>query len=178
MKDAAEDIVLVGLKCFLHLAPRESYEGTFTQFLRWVSQVPVVADWWNRSSARQGASLALVLAKSYFPQLNFNVVTSGFPAQTSSGQAFTDEMIQDTIDAASAYAGRVERFVITNNFMPTTVPAEDSQNPPEHFDYPSDSPFHASLTGTLTTYPPPEFVITDPETGKTEDLDAMQLGRE
>ena len=45
LKDAAEDIVHVGLKCFLHLAPNESYEGTFTQFLRWVGQVPVVADW-------------------------------------------------------------------------------------------------------------------------------------
>ena len=138
----------------------------------------MVADSWNRSSARQGASWALALAKAYHPQLDFNVVTSGFPAQTSSGQAFTDEVIQATIDAASTYAGRVERFVITNNFMPMTVPAEDSQNPPEHFDYPSDSPFHASLNGTLTTYPPPEFVVTDLETGSTEDLDNMRLGRD
>ena len=44
LKDAAEDIVRVGLKCLLHLAPNESYEGTFTQFLRWVGQVPVVTD--------------------------------------------------------------------------------------------------------------------------------------
>ena len=87
-------------------------------------------------------------------------------------------MIQGMIDSVSAYAGRVERFVITNNFMPTTVPAEDTQNPPEHIDYPSERPFHASLDGTRTTYPPPEFVITDPETSATEDLDAMQLGRE
>ena len=79
------------------------------------------------------------------------------------------------IDSASAYVGRVERFVITDNFILTTVPAEDAQNPPEHIDYPAENPFRASLNGTLTTYPPPEFVVTDPETGATEDLDAMQL---
>ena len=80
LKDAADDIANIGMKCFWHLAPRENYEGTFTQFLRWVGQVPIVVDWWNRSSARQGAALALALAKSYFPTLNFNTITSGFPA--------------------------------------------------------------------------------------------------
>ena len=178
LKDAADDITRIGIKCFLHLAPRESYEGSFTQFLRWVGQVPVVTDWWNRSSARQGAALALALAKSYFPALNFNTITSGFPAQTPTGQAFTDDMILATIDSASAYARRVERFVITDNYMPTIVPAEDSQNPPEHMDYASESPFHASLNGTLMTYPPPEFVVTDPKTGATEDYNDMRLGRE
>ena len=34
LKDAAEDIANIGMKCFWHLAPRENYEGTFTQFLR------------------------------------------------------------------------------------------------------------------------------------------------
>ena len=178
LKNAADDIAHIGIKCFLHLAPREYYEGSFTQFLRWVGQVPIIVDWWNRSSARQGAALALALAKSYFPALNFNTVTSGFPAQTPTGQAFTDEMIQATIDSASAYAGRVERFVINVNYVPTIVPAEDSQNPPEHIDYNSETPFHTSLNGTLTTYPPPQFIVTDPETGATEDFDEMHLGQE
>ena len=87
-------------------------------------------------------------------------------------------MIQATIDSASAYAGRVERFVITDNYVPTTVPAEDSQNPPEHVDYASETPFRASLDGTLTTYPPPEFVVNDPETGAAEDLNEMHLGQQ
>ena len=178
LKDAANDIVHTGVKCFLHLAPREFYEGSFAQFLRWVGQVPVVVDWWSRSSARQGAALALALAKSYFPAINFNTITSGFPTQTSTGQVFTDEMIQATIDSASAYAGRVERFVITDNYVPTVVPPEVSQNPPEHVDYASDSPFHASLNGTLTTYPPPQFIVTDPETGATEDFDELHLEEE
>ena len=117
VKDDAEDIVHVGMKCFMHLAPNESYEGTFAQFLRWVGQVPVVADWWNRSSARQGASLALALAKAYHPQLNFHVVTNSFPSRSCSGQPITDEMIQGMIDSTSAYAGWVKRFVITTTLF-------------------------------------------------------------
>ena len=178
LTDAVDDIANIGMKCFWHLAPRENYEGTFNQFLRWVGQVPIVVDWCNRSSDRQGAALALALAKSYFPALNFNTITSGFPARTSTGQVFTDEMIQETIDSASAYAGRVERFVITDNYVPTIVPAEDSQNPPEQIDYASETPFHASLDGTLTTYPPPEFVVTDPKTGAAEDFNEIHLGQE
>ena len=82
-----------------------------------------------------------------------------------------DEVAGELVSAASAYAGRVERYVSTNDFMPTTVPDEDSQKPPEHIDYAVEQPFCASLNGTLTTYPPPSFLMTDPETGATVDLD-------
>ena len=70
--------------------------------------------------------MALALVKAYFPQLDFNVITSGFPSRSPSGQPITDDMIQGMIDSASAYAGRVECFVITDNFILTTVPAEDA----------------------------------------------------
>ena len=72
----------------------------------------------------------------------------------------------------------MERYVITNNFIPTTIPDEDSQKPPDHIDYSAEQPFCASVNGTLMTYPPPEFIMTDPETGVTENLDDMSLGRQ
>ena len=82
-----------------------------------------------------------------------------------------DEVAEELVTTASAYAGRVESYVITNNFMPTTVPDEDSQKPPKHIDYEMEQPFRASLTGTLTTYPPPTLLMTDAETGDQVDLD-------
>ena len=141
--------------------------------MRFIEHVLVVAEWWNRSSARQGASLALALAKSYHPELSFDVVTRGFPADPIRGAPMPDEVADNLVSSASAYAGRVERYVITNDFMPTTVPDEDSQKPPEHIDYEAEHPFRASLNGTLTTYPPPSFLLTDPETGATVDLDKV-----
>ena len=59
--------------------------------------------------------------------------------------------------------------------MPTTVPNEDSQKPPEHIDYEVEQPFRASLNGTLTTYPPLKLLMTDVETGALVDLD-RELG--
>ena len=82
-----------------------------------------------------------------------------------------DEVAGELVSASSAYAGRVERYVITNDFMPTTVPDEDSQKPPEHIDYTAEHPFRASLNDTLTTYLPPSFLMTDPETLEDVDLD-------
>ena len=173
--DAVEGLARVGMKCFTHFAPSEPFEGSFTQFMRFVEQVPVVADWWSRSSARQGAALALALAKSYHPELDFNVVTQGYPADPITGSAMPDEVAEELVISASAYARRVESYVITNNFMPTTVPNEDSQNPPEYIDYDSEQPFCASLNGTLTTYPPPKLLMTDAKTGALVDLD-RELG--
>ena len=57
--DTVEGLARVGIKCFTHFAPSEPFEGSFSQFMRFVEQVPVVADWWNRSSARQGLLLRL-----------------------------------------------------------------------------------------------------------------------
>ena len=85
--------------------------------MRFVNQVPVVSDWWNRSSARQGAALALALVKSHHPELSFNTVTSGFPIDPASGEAMSDEAAFEIITATSAYAGLVERYVITDNFV-------------------------------------------------------------
>ena len=62
-----------------------------------------------------------------------------------------------------------------DNFMATTVPLEDSQNPPVHRDYETSEPFRASLSGVLTTYPPPKFVFTDPDTGKQMDFDKQKM---
>ena len=81
----------------------------------------------------------------------------------------------EIINAASAYAGRIERYVITDNFMPTIVPPEDSQQPSEHRDYELAEPFRASLIGALTTYPPAKFVLTNTDTSETMDLDAQNL---
>ena len=125
-RPAVEDIAHLGLKCFTHFTPDESFEGRFSQFMRFVNQVPVVSDWWNRSSARQGASLALALAKSYHPELNFNVVSSGFPVDPATGQQMSDDAAMEVIRSASAYAGRVEQYVMIDNFMATTVPPEDA----------------------------------------------------
>ena len=100
-----ESIARVGMKCFTHFALDEPFEGSFTQFMRFVEQVPVVADWWSRSSARQGAALALALAKSYHPELDFNVVTQGYPADRITGAAMLDEVAEELVIAASAYAG-------------------------------------------------------------------------
>ena len=169
--EAVDSIARVGFKCFAHFAPDENFEGSFKQFMRFVEQVPIVAEWWNRSSARQGASLALALAKAYHPEMNLDVVTRGFPADPISGAAMPDEVAGEMVSQASAYAGRVERYVITNDFMPSTVPEEDSQAPPEHIDYATEEPFRASLNGTLTTYPPPSFMMTDPDTGEDVDFD-------
>ena len=102
----------------------------------------------------------------------------GFPTDPINGAPMPDEVAGELITTASAYAGRVERYVITDNFMPMTVPDEDSQRPPEHIDYEAEHPFRASLNGTLTTYSQLEFIVTDPETGATEDLDDMRLGRD
>ena len=124
MHDTVEDIAHVGMKCFSHFAPDEHFEGSFSQFMHYVNQIPVVSDWWNRSSARQGMSLALALAKSYHPELDFNIVSSGFPVDPATGQPMSDEAALEIINAASAYAGRIERYVITGNFTPTTVPPE------------------------------------------------------
>jgi hypothetical protein len=103
--------------------------------------------------------------------MNLDVVTRGFPADPISGAAMPDEVAGELVSQASAYAGRVERYVITNDFMPSTVPEEDSQAPPEHIDYATEEPFRASLNGTLTTYPPPSFLMTDPDTGEDVDFD-------
>ena len=173
--DAVEGLARVGMKCFTHFAPSEPFEGSFTQFMRFIEQVSVVANWWSRSSAHQGAALALALAKSYHTELDFNVVTQGYPADPITGAAMPDEVAKELVISASAYAGRVESNVITNNFMPTTVPNEDSQKPPEYIDYDSEQPFRASLNGTLTTYPPPKLLMTDAETGTLVDLD-RELG--
>ena len=175
MYDAVEDIAHLGMKCFTHFAPEEYFEGSFSQFMRFVNQVPVVVDWWSRSSARQGASLALALAKSYHPELDFNVVSSGFPVDPATGQQMSDDVAMEVIRSASAYAGRIEQYVMIDNFMVTTVPPEDTQNPPEHRDYETSEPFRASLSGVLTTYPPPSFVLTDPDTGEQVDLDKLNL---
>ena len=175
MRDAVEDIVHVGMKCFSHFAPDEHFEGSFSQFMRFVNQVPVVSDWWNRSSARQGTSLALPLAKSYHPELNFNVVSSGFPVDPATGLPMSDEAAMGIINATRAYAGLIERYVMTDNFMVTTVPPEDSRNPPEHCDYESSEPSRASLSGALTTYPPPTFVFTDPDAGEQMNFDKQNL---
>ena len=175
MHDAVEDIAHLGMKCFSHFALDERFEGSFSQFMRFVNQVPVVSDWWNRSSARQGASLALALAKSYHPELDFNVVSGGFPVDLATGQHMSDEAAMGVITAASAYAGRIERYVMTENFMVTTVPPEDSQNPLEHHDYETSEPFRTSLTGVLTTYLPPKFLFTDPDTGEQMDFDKQNL---
>ena len=173
--DAVESLARVGIKCFTHFAPSEPFEGSLTQFMCFVEQVPVVADWWSRSSARQGASLALALAKSCHPGIDLNEVTKGFPAGPVIGAPMPDEVAEELVVAASAYAGRVESYVITNNFMATTVPNEDSRKPPEYIDYDSEQPFRASLNGTLTTYPPPNLLMTDAETGTLVDLD-RELG--
>ena len=103
-----EGLARVGIKCFTHFAPNKPFEGSFTQFMHFIEQVPVVADWWNRSSAHHGASLALALAKSYHPELDLNVVTQGFPADPVSGAAIPDEVAEELVMSASAYAGRVE----------------------------------------------------------------------
>ena len=169
--EAVDSIARVGFKCFTHFAPAESFEGSFTQFMRFIEQVPIVAEWWNRSSARQGASLALALAKAYHPEMNLDVVTQGFLADPITGAAMPDEVAGELVSQASAYAGRVEKYVITNDFMSTTVPDEDSQKPPEHIDYTAEQPLRASLNGTLTTYPPPSFLMTDPETLEDVYLD-------
>ena len=64
---------------------------------------------------------------------------------------------------------------MTDNFMATTVPPEDSQNPPEHRDYETSEPFRASLSGVLTTYLLPKFLFTDPDTGEQMDFDKQNL---
>ena len=107
--------------------------------------------------------------------MSFNVVTRGSPADPVSGAPMPDEVAEELVMLASAYAGRVESYVITNNFMPTTVPNEDSQKPPEYIDFDSEQPFRASLNGTLTNYPPPKLLMTDAETGALVDLD-RELG--
>jgi len=173
--DAVEDIAHFGMKCFTHFAPDEHFEGSFSEFMRFVNQVPVVADWWSHSSARQGASLALALAKSYHPELNFNIVSSGFPVDPATGQPMGDETAMAIIRSASTYASRIEQYVMIDNFVPTVVPPEDSQRPPEHQDYETSEPFRASLRGVLTTYPPPEFVFTDPDTGEEMDFNRQNL---
>ena len=147
------------------------FEGSFSQFMRFIEQVPVMVEWWNRSSAHQGASLALALAKAYHPEMSLDVVTQGFPADPISGAPMQDAVANELVSTANTYAGRVERYVITNDFMPTTVPDEDPQQSPEHIDYAAEHPFRASLNGTLTTYPPPSFLLTDSETGEDVDLD-------
>ena len=87
----------------------------------------------------------------------------------------SDDAAMEVIRSASAYAGRIEQYVMIDNFMATTVPPEDTQNPPEHRDYETSEPFRASLSGVLTTYPPPSFVLTDPNTGEQVDLDKLNL---
>ena len=87
----------------------------------------------------------------------------------------SDDATMEVIKSASAYAGRIEQYVMIDNFMATTVPPEDTQNPPEHHDYETSEPLRASLSGVLTTYPPPTFVLTDPNTGEQMDLDKQNL---
>lgn len=140
--------------------------------MHFINQVPAVAEWWSRSSARQGASLALALAKAHHPDLNLDVVSSGFPLDPTSGEDMSEEGMGAIVDAASQYASRIERCVIIRNHMPTVVPPEDSGDVPQHRDFPTKEPFRACLTGALSTYPPPTFQFVNPETGETEDYDA------
>ena len=42
--EAVEGLARVGMKCFTHFAPSEPFEGSFTQFMRYVEQVSVVAN--------------------------------------------------------------------------------------------------------------------------------------
>ena len=87
----------------------------------------------------------------------------------------SDDAVMEVIRSVSAYASHIEQYVMIDNFMATTVPPEDTQNPPEHRNYETSEPFRASLSGVLATYTPPTFVLTDPDTGEQMDLDKQNL---